>query len=105
MGMPRKRTVQHKPVMTKKLFNPRHSSDIQGEKHRGVYPTLFNPKQSNSRKLELESVERLRENIQKVNPAVPFPKMILEADIIKVLDAIVGEVVYGSDLTNLIVCG
>ena len=102
MGMPRKRTVQHKPIMTEKLFNPRHSSDIQGEKRRGAYPTLFNPKQSNSRKLELESVERLKENIQKVNPAVPFPKMILEADIIKVLDAIVGQVVYGSD-TNLIV--
>ena len=27
-GIPRKRSVQHKPVMTKKLFNPRYSSDI-----------------------------------------------------------------------------
>ena len=75
--MPRKRTVQGKPVMTEKRFNPRHSSDIQGEKRRGAYPTLFNPRQSKSRKLELESVQRLKENIQKVNAAVPFPKMIL----------------------------
>ena len=64
-------------VTTEKLFNPRHSSDIQGEKRRGAYPTLFDPRQSKSRKLELESVERLKENIQKVNAAVPFPKMIL----------------------------
>ena len=42
--------------------------------------------------------------MQKVNPAVPFPKMILDEDSIKVLDTIVGEVAYGSD-TNLIVCG
>ena len=76
-GMPRKRTVQGKPVMTEKLFNPRHSSDIQGEKRHGAYPTLFDPRQSKSRKLELESVQRLKENIQKVNAAVPFPKMIL----------------------------
>ena len=103
-GIPRKRTVQHKPVMTEKLFNPHHSSGIQGKKRRGAYPTLFDPRQSKSRKWELESVERLKENIQKVNPAVPFPKMILEADSIKVLGAIVREVAYGSD-TNLIVCG
>ena len=75
--MPKKKTVQGKPVMTEKLFNPRHSSDIQGEKRRGAYPTLFDPRQSKSRKLELESVQRLKENIQKVNAAVPFPKMIL----------------------------
>ena len=42
--------------------------------------------------------------MQKVNPAVPFPEMILDADSIKVLDTIVGERAYGSD-TNLIVCG
>ena len=47
--------------------------------------------------------------MQKVNPAVPFPKMILDADSIKVLiDTIVGlkllMVADGSE-TNLIVCG
>ena len=48
--------------MTEKLFNPRQSSDIQERKRRGVYPTPFDPKPSKSRTLELESVERLKEN-------------------------------------------
>ncbi|CAH3113511.1 unnamed protein product [Porites lobata] len=70
-------------------------SDIQERKRRGVYPTLFDQRPSKSRTLELESVERLKENKQKVNPAVPFPKMILDADSIKVLDTIAGEIAYG----------
>ena len=81
--------------MTEKLFNPRQSSDIQERKRRGVCPTLFDPKPSKSRTLELESFDRLKENIQKVNPAVPFPKMILDADSNKVLDTMVGEIAYG----------
>ena len=36
--------------------------------------------------------------MQKVNPAVPFPKMIPDADSINLLDTIVGEVTYGSAL-------
>ena len=50
---------------------------MTGEKRRGTYLTLFDPRQSKSGKLELESVQRLKENIQKVNAAFPFPKMIL----------------------------
>ena len=46
----------------------------------------------------------MKQTFQKVNPAVGFPKMIPDADSIKLLDTIVGEVAYGSD-TNLIVCG
>ena len=90
--------------MTEKLFNPSHFLHIQGRKRRGVYPALFDPRSSKSRKLDLESVERLKENIRKVNPAIPFPKRILDADSIKVLGTIVGDVAHGSD-TNLIVCG
>ena len=48
--------------------------------------------------------ERLKQNIQTVNPVVPFPKVIPDKDSIKLLDTIVGEASYGSE-TNLIVCG
>ena len=41
LGISGNRTVQHKLIMTKKLFKPRHSSDIQGRKRRGIYPRLF----------------------------------------------------------------
>ena len=40
----------------------------------------------------------MKQNIQRVNPAVPFPKMIPDADSIKLLGTIVGEVVYSSAL-------
>ena len=42
--------------------------------------------------------------MQKVNPAVPLPKIIPDADSLKLLDTIIGEVAYRSD-TNLIVWG
>ena len=40
--------------MTEKLFKQGHSSDIQGRKRRGVHPTLYEPRPSKSRKLDLE---------------------------------------------------
>ena len=43
-GTPGKRTVQHKPIITEKCFKPRHSSEIQGRKRRGVFLTLFDPR-------------------------------------------------------------
>ena len=71
-----------------------------------MYPRLFDPRLSKSRKLNLESVERLKQNFQNVNPAVfDFSKIIPDAYRIKLLDTIVGRKLRmpGSD-TNLIVC-
>ena len=96
-GIPAKRTAQPKPIMTEKHFKRRHSSDIQGRKHRDVYPMLFDPRPSKSHELDLESVVRLNQSIHKVNPAIPLLKMIPGADSIKLLDTTVGEVAYGSE--------
>ena len=38
----------------------------------------------------------MKQNIQRINPAVPFPKKIPDADSIKLLGTIVREVAYGS---------
>ena len=97
-GISGKRTVQHNPIMTQKLFKPRLSLDIKGRKRRGVYPTLFDPRPSKSRKIDLESVGKLKKNLQKLNPDVPLSKMIPDVDDIKLVDTIVGEVAYGSAL-------
>ena len=91
-GIPRKRTVQHNPVMSQKLFKPRHASDTSGRKRRDVYPTLFDPRPSKLRKLDVESVGMLKQNLQKVNPSVPFSKMIPNVNDIVLIDSIVGEV-------------
>ena len=56
---------KHKIIMTEKLFKPGHSSDIQGRKRWGVYPMLFNPRLSKLHQLDLESVERLKQNSTK----------------------------------------
>ena len=97
-GIPRKRTVQNNPIMTQKLFKPRLSLDIMGRKRRGVYPTLFDPRTSKSRKIDLEYVGKLKQNLQKINPDVPLSKKIPDVDNIKLVDTIVGEVAYGSAL-------
>ena len=76
-GIPGKRTVQHNPVMSQKLFKPRHASDTSGRKRRGVYPTLFDPRPSKLRKLVL------------------FSKMIPDVNDIVLIDTIVGEVAKG----------
>ena len=98
MGIPGKRTVQHNPVMSQKLFKPRHASDTSGRKRRGVYPTLFDPRPSKLRKLDVESVGMLKQNLQKVNPSAPFSKMIPDVNDIVLIDTIVGEVAKGSVL-------
>ena len=97
-GIPGKRTVQHNPVMSQKLFKPRHASDTSGRKLRGVYPTLFDPRPSKLRKLDVESVGMLKQNLQKVNPSAPFSKMIPDVNDIVLIDTIVGEVAKGSVL-------
>ena len=97
-GIPGKRTVQHNPVMSQKLFKPRHASDTSGRKRRGVYPTLFDPRPSKLRKLDVESVGMLKQNLQKVNPSAPFSKMIPDVNDIVLIDTIVGEVAKGSVL-------
>ena len=95
-GIPGKRTVHHNPVMSQKLFKPRHASDTPGRKRRGVHPTLFDPRPSKWRKLDVESVGMLKQNLQRVNPAVPFSKMIPDVNDIVLIDTIVGKVAKGS---------
>ena len=97
-GIPGKRTVQHNPVMSQKRFKPRHVSDTSGRKRRGVYPTLFDPRPSKLRKLDVESVGMLKQNLQKVNPSAPFSKMIPDVNDIVLIDTIVGEIAKGSVL-------
>ena len=84
--------------MSQKLFKPRHASDTSGRKRRGVYPTLFDARPSKLRKLDVESVGMLKQNLQKLNPSVPFSKMIPNVNDIVLIDTIVGEVAKGSVL-------
>ena len=42
-------------LLTEKLFKPLHSSDIQGRERRGIHSTLFDPRPSKSRKLDLKN--------------------------------------------------
>ena len=84
--------------MSQKLFKPRHASDTLGRKRRGVYPTHFDPRPSKLRKLDEESVGMLKQKLQKVNPSVPFSKMIPDVNDIVLIDTIVGEVARGSVL-------
>ena len=83
------------------MTEPRHSSDILGRKRRGVLSMLFDPRPLKTRMLDLEYLSwkiKTKYIYKKVNPAVPFPKMILDADINKLLHTIVEEAEYGSAL-------
>ena len=67
-GISGKRAVQHNPVMSQKLFKTPHASDTSRRKRRGVYPTLSDPRPSKLRKLDVESVGMLKQNLQKSDP-------------------------------------
>ena len=61
-----------------------------------MYSTLFDPRRSKLRKLDVEFVGMLKQNLQIVNPSVPFSKMIPVVNKIVLTDTIVGEVAKGS---------
>ena len=42
-GIPGKRTVQHTPVMSQKLFKPRHTSDTPGKSEGACFPHFLTP--------------------------------------------------------------
>ena len=84
--------------MSQKLFKPRYASDTSGRKRRGVYPTLFDPRPSKLRKLDVEFVGMLKQNLKIVNLSVPFSKMIPDVNDVVLIDTIVVEVAKGSVL-------
>ena len=96
-----KGTAQHNPVMSQKLGKPQHASNASERKRRGAYPPLFDPRPSQLRNLDVESAGMLKQiKLQKVNPSVPFSKMIPDVNDIVLIDTILEEVAKGSVLQN-----
>lgn len=93
-----KRDVSLFPVMTTSVIKPRHASDVPGARKRGVHSQFYDPRPVKSRMIDPASVIYLKENLQKINPRIPFAAMLPENNNIPTVNTLIGPVARGSVL-------
>lgn len=59
-----KREVNCSPVMTTSIVKPRHASDGPGKRKRGIHSQFYDPRPVKSRKIDPDSIIKLKENLQ-----------------------------------------
>lgn len=97
-GKGNKREVEFHPVMASNLVKPRHSSDLPGRKRRGVLSKLYDPRPPKCQKLDVEGMLKLKQDLQNINPNIPFAAMLPDEIPIPTVTTIVGTVAKGSTL-------
>lgn len=95
-----KREVNFSPVMTTSIVKPRHASDGPGKRKRGIHSQFFDPRPVKSRKIDPDSIVKLKKNLQAINPRVPFAAMLPEDSNIPTVNTLIGPVGRGSVLHN-----
>ena len=65
-----KREVNCSPVMTTSIIKPRHASDGPGKRKRGIHSQFYDPRPMKSRKIDPDSIVKLKENIPPVNTLI-----------------------------------
>ena len=93
-----KRDVNLFPVMTSSIIKPRHASGVSGARKRGVHSQFYDPRPVKSRRIDPTSVINLKENLQKINPRIPFAAMLPENKNIPTVNTLIGSVARGSVL-------
>lgn len=93
-----KREVNCSPVMTTSIVKPRHASDGPGKRKRGIHSQFYDPRPVKSRKIDPDSIVKLKENLQDINPKLPFALMLPEDRNIPTVNTLIGPVARGSVL-------
>jgi len=93
-----KREVNCSPVMTTSIVKPRHASDGPGKRKRGIHSQFYDPRPVKSRKIDPDSIVKLKENLQEINPKLPFALMLPEDRNIPTVNTLIGSVARGSVL-------
>ena len=73
-----KREVNCSPVMTTSIVKPRHVSDGPGKRKRRIHSQFYDPRPVKARKIDSDSIVKLKKNLQEVNPKLPFSFMLPE---------------------------
>lgn len=97
-GKGNKREVEFHPVMASNIAKPRHCSDLPGRKRRGVLSKPYDPRPPKCQKLDIEGMLKLKQDLQNINPNIPFAAMLPDEIPIPTVTTIVGTVAIGSTL-------
>jgi len=97
-GKEGKREVNCSPVMTTSIVKPRHASDGPGKRKRGIHSQFYDPRPVKSRKIDPDSIIKLKENLQEINPKLPLALMLPEDRNIPTVNTLIGPVARGSVL-------
>ena len=85
-------------MMASKITKPRHASDLPGRKRRSIESQFYDPRPSKSRKLDVDGIVKLRQDLQEINARIPFAVMLPEEKTIPTIMTIVGTVAKGSTI-------
>ena len=96
MGNGHKREVEFRPVMAYNIVKPRQASDLRGRKTRGVQSLFYDPRPEKFQKLDVDGMLKLKNDLQSINPKIPFAAMLPEGRSISTVKTIVGTVAHGS---------
>ena len=91
-----KRVVNCSPVMTTCTVKPRHVSDGQGKRKRGIHSQFDDPRPVKARKIDSDSIVKLKKNLQEINPKLPFSFMLPEDRNFPTVNTLIGPVARGS---------
>ena len=78
------------------IVKPRHASDLPGRKRRGVLSQFYDPRPEKFQKLNVDGMLKLKNDLQSINPKIPFAAMLPEGRFISTVKTIVGTVAHGS---------
>jgi len=83
-------------VIACNIVKPRHASDLPGRKRRGVLSQFYDPRPEKFQKLDVDGMLKLKNDLQSINPKIPFAAMLPEGRSISTVKTIVGTVAHGS---------
>ena len=82
--------------MASNVVKPRHASDLPGRKRRGIQSHFYDPRPPKCQKLDVDSMIKLKYDLQSVNPIIPFAAMLPDKTSVPTVITIVGTVAKNS---------
>jgi len=86
-----KREIGFHPVMATSIEKPRHASDVSNKRKRGIHSQRFYPRPLKSRKLDSNAVVKWRNDLQVINPQIPFASMLPDKNSIPTVNYLIGN--------------
>ena len=95
-GKGHRREVEFHPIIASNIVKSRHGSDLPGKKRKGILSQLYDPRPPKCQKLDVDGMVKLQQDLQSINPKIPFAAMLPDKKQIPTVETIVGTVAKGS---------